>query len=117
MAAHGGCAGASPGPRSATWPRERAEAIAAACTLQNLDVPALWADTANVGYPILPLVRQVTDRLPASEQGWLHYGATTQDIMDTGLSLQLAAAIDRLVALTVALGDALASGSKPTPTP
>ncbi len=87
---------------------EHAEAIVAACTLQNLDLPALWADTANVGYPILPLVRQLTDRLPASEQGWLHYGATTQDIMDTGLSLQLAAAIDRLVVLTVALGDAIA---------
>jgi 3-carboxy-cis,cis-muconate cycloisomerase len=87
---------------------ERAEAIAAACTLQSLDLPGLWADMANVGYPILPLVRQITEGLPVSEQGWLHYGATTQDIMDTGLSLQLAAAIDRLAALTVALGDALA---------
>jgi 3-carboxy-cis,cis-muconate cycloisomerase len=64
---------------------------------------------ANVGYPILPLVRQVTERLPAEEQGSLHYGATTQDIMDTGLALQLAAAIDRLGELTEALGDALAA--------
>jgi 3-carboxy-cis,cis-muconate cycloisomerase len=88
---------------------ERAEAIAAACTLENVDLPALWADTANVGYPILPLVRQITERLPASERGSLHYGATTQDIMDTGLSLQMDKAIDRLVELTVALGDALAA--------
>jgi 3-carboxy-cis,cis-muconate cycloisomerase len=88
---------------------ERAEAIAAACTLENVDLPALWADTANVGYPILPLVRQITERLPASERGSLHYGATTQDIMDTGLSLQMDTAIDRLVELTVALGDALAA--------
>jgi 3-carboxy-cis,cis-muconate cycloisomerase len=87
---------------------DRAEAIAAACTLENIDLPALWADMANVGYPILPLVRQVTARLPASERGSLHYGATTQDIMDTGLALQLAAAFDRLEALTQALGDALA---------
>jgi len=88
---------------------ERAEAIAAACTLENVDLPALWADTANVGYPILPLVRQITERLPASERGSLHYGATTQDIMDTGLSLQMDTAIDRLAELTVALGDALAA--------
>lgn len=88
---------------------ERAEAIAAACSLDNVDLPALWADMANVGYPILPLVRQIDERLPLSERGSLHYGATTQDIMDTGLSLQLAAAIDRLVELTVALGDTLAS--------
>jgi 3-carboxy-cis,cis-muconate cycloisomerase len=87
---------------------ERAEAIAAACTLDSVDLPALWQDMANVGYPILPLVRQITSRLPASERGSLHYGATTQDIMDTGLALQLDAAIDRLETLTSALGDALA---------
>ena len=88
---------------------ERAEAIAAACRLENVDLPALWADMANVGYPILPLVRQIDERLPAAERGSLHYGATTQDIMDTGLALQLAAALDRLETLTMALGDALAS--------
>jgi len=87
---------------------ERAEIIAAACSLQNIDLAALWADMANVGYPILPLVRQIDERLPLAERGSLHYGATTQDIMDTGLALQLAAALDRLAALTTALGDALA---------
>lgn len=87
---------------------KRAEAIAAACQLENIDLGALWADTANVGYPILPLVRQITEQLPAGERGSLHYGATTQDIMDTGLSLQLDAAIDRLRVLTDSLGDALA---------
>ena len=59
-----------PRPRSASSSAERAEAIAAACTLENVDLPALWADMANVGYPILPLVRQVTERLPASERGF-----------------------------------------------
>jgi 3-carboxy-cis,cis-muconate cycloisomerase len=87
---------------------QRAEAIAAACTLENVDLPALWTDTSNVGYPILPLVRQITLRLPETERGSLHYGATTQDIMDTGLALQLDAAIDRLEVLVEALGDALA---------
>ena len=62
-----------------------------------------------MGYPILPLVRQIDGRLPVTERGSLHYGATTQDIMDTGLALQLAAALDRLETLTTALGDALAS--------
>ncbi len=86
----------------------RAEAIAAVCTLDHVDLGALWADMGNVGYPILPLVRQLTERLPETERGSLHYGATTQDIMDTGLSLQLDAAITRLSALLDALGDALA---------
>jgi len=87
---------------------DRADAIATACTLDNIDLGSLWTETANVGYPILPLVRQITERLPEAERGSLHYGATTQDIMDTGLSLQLAAAIDRLETLAVAFGDALA---------
>ena len=88
---------------------ERAEAIAAVCRLDDVDLPALWADTSNVGYPILPLVRQLTERLPEQARGSLHYGATTQDIMDTGLSLQLVAAIERLAALTDELGEALAA--------
>ncbi len=87
---------------------ERAEVIAGACRLENIDLPALWDGMANVGYPILPLVRQLTDRLPESVRGSLHYGATTQDIMDTGLSIQLARAIARLLVLTGELGDALA---------
>jgi 3-carboxy-cis,cis-muconate cycloisomerase len=88
---------------------ERADAIATACRLENVDLGALWTEMANVGYPILPLVRQIDERLPAAERGSLHYGATTQDIMDTGLALQLAATLDRLEVLTIALGDALAS--------
>jgi len=87
---------------------ERAAVIADACRLDNVDLSTLWADMANVGYPILPLVRQLTERLPEHARGSLHYGATTQDIMDTGLSLQLARALDRLGALTDELGDALA---------
>ena len=86
----------------------RSAAIVDCCRLETLDLPALWAEMANVGYPILPLVRQLTERLPEHARGSLHYGATTQDIMDTGLSLQLAQAIDRLLALTQDLGDALA---------
>ncbi|MFC6535056.1 hypothetical protein [Nonomuraea rubra] len=31
-----------------------AEAIAAACVPANIDLPRLWAEAANVGYPILP---------------------------------------------------------------
>ena len=71
----------------------------------------------NVGYPILPLVRQVTARLPEGPSGAMHYGATTQDIMDTGLALQLSAALDRLDALVDTLGDALAAGAEGMPGP
>ena len=89
-----------------------ARAIADVCALESLDVPALWAGMANVGYPILGLVRQLADRLPAGPSGVVHYGATTQDIMDTGFALQLRDALDRLDALVAVLGDALAAGAE-----
>ncbi len=73
-------------------PQEAAQAISAAAASvaadpDTLDLQRLKRETANVGYPILPLVRQLADR--AGEGGrWLHWGATTQDIMDTAAVLQ-----------------------------
>ncbi|MEV0825367.1 class-II fumarase/aspartase family protein [Nonomuraea rubra] len=85
-----------------------AAAIAAACVPANIDLPRLWAEAVNVGYPILPLVRMISAALPEGPNGRVHYGATTQDIMDTGLALQLGEALDRLSELLGAFGDAVA---------
>jgi len=53
-----------------------------------LDLGRLKRETETVGYPILPLVRQLAER--AGDAGrWLHWGATTQDIMDTAAVLQI----------------------------
>lgn len=89
--------------------RADADAIGAACHLQNVDVEELWERARVVGYPILPLVRMIAAACPDGSDGRVHYGATTQDIMDTALSLQLGAACDRLAALLTELGDALAA--------
>jgi 3-carboxy-cis,cis-muconate cycloisomerase len=89
--------------------REQAEAINAAATMENIDATRLWQDTRNVGYPILSLVRQVDAALPEGHRGRVHYGATTQDIMDSGLALQLGEAADRLGTLLARFGDAMAT--------
>ncbi len=60
-----------------------------------------------MGYPILSLVRQVADLLPEGPNGRVHLGATTQDIMDTGLSLQMREATVLLEARLIELGEAL----------
>lgn len=89
--------------------REDADVIVAAARAENIDTAELWSTARIVGYPVLGLVRQVAAALPSGPNGRVHYGATTQDIMDTGLALQLArslAALDRQLA---ALGDALAA--------
>jgi 3-carboxy-cis,cis-muconate cycloisomerase len=78
-------------------PAEAAAAISAAAAglaaePQPIDLARLKRETENVGYPILPLVRQLAER--AGEAGrWLHWGATTQDIMDTAAVLQTRAGL------------------------
>ena len=63
----------------------------------------------TVGYPILPLLAQLRAGAPPSVAASLHWGATTQDIMDSALALVLARSLDRLGELVGALGDSLAT--------
>jgi 3-carboxy-cis,cis-muconate cycloisomerase len=73
------------------------EAAAAFAEPQSIDLARLKCETENVGYPILPLVRQLAERAGASGR-WLHWGATTQDIMDTAVVLQMRAGLDLIKA-------------------
>jgi 3-carboxy-cis,cis-muconate cycloisomerase len=75
-------------------PQEAAEAISrAALPPCEFDLARLKTETENVGYPILPLVRQLAERAGSGGR-WLHWGATTQDIMDTAVVLQMRAAFE-----------------------
>jgi 3-carboxy-cis,cis-muconate cycloisomerase len=85
-----------------------AAAIVAATDTLKIDSDRLWAETRTVGYPILPLIRQLDESLPAERRGRVHYGATTQDVMDSGLALQLDRAGRRLGTLLARFGDAMA---------
>jgi 3-carboxy-cis,cis-muconate cycloisomerase len=70
-------------------PHAAADAIAAAAEVDRLDLSALAAATRNTGYPVVGLVRQLS-ALAGPEAGrWTHWGATTQDILDTALVLAL----------------------------
>jgi 3-carboxy-cis,cis-muconate cycloisomerase len=74
--------------RCGVIPAAAADAIARCCDLDALDFDLLRRETDNVGYPILPLVHQLVKQ--CGEAGrWLHWGATTQDIMDTAVVLQM----------------------------
>jgi len=85
-----------------------ANAIAEAAVLENVDLEELWREAGAMGLPILPLVRAVTASLPAEHRGRMHVGASSHDVMDTALALQMGQAIDRLEALVGRFGDALA---------
>lgn len=73
-------------------PAAAAEEIAAKARFEALDLAAMQHETEIVGYPILPLVEQLATI--CGEAGrYVHWGATTQDIMDTAVVLQLRAAL------------------------
>ena len=74
--------------RCGVIPAEAAEAIAARTDVSAFDFDLLRRETDIVGYPILPLVHQIAKQ--CGEAGrYVHWGATTQDIMDTALVLRL----------------------------
>src|SRR5207245_5778118 len=89
-------------------PAEAAAAIAREATRDRVDLGLLRRQTRVVGYPILPLLEQVKAASPPEVARYLHWGATTQDVMDTGLALVLARVLDRVETLLRTLGDALA---------
>jgi 3-carboxy-cis,cis-muconate cycloisomerase len=88
--------------------QEDAQAIAKAAVPANIDLERLWSSARNVGYPILGVVREIAAALPEGANGRVHYGATTQDIMDTGLALQLQRSLKLLDDDLERLGDRLA---------
>jgi 3-carboxy-cis,cis-muconate cycloisomerase len=94
-------------PSEAAQTISRVAASLAEGTL-TLDRARLKRETETVGYPILPLVRQIADL--AGEAGrWVHWGATTQDIMDTAAVLQIRAGLALLETDLTALRGHLAA--------
>ncbi|AWB35489.1 3-carboxy-cis,cis-muconate cycloisomerase [Orrella marina] len=73
-------------------PHEAARQIEQLADARKLDMERIKHDTENVGYPILPLVHQISD-MCGEAGGYLHWGATTQDIMDMATVLQVRQAL------------------------
>jgi 3-carboxy-cis,cis-muconate cycloisomerase len=74
--------------RCGVIPAEAAAEIAARANPAALDLDLLRRETEVVGYPILPLVHQLA-KLCGEAGRYVHWGATTQDIMDTAVVLQI----------------------------
>lgn len=79
--------------RCGVIPDSAAKEIAEKCNADTLDFDLLRHETEIVGYPILPLVHQISKQAGESG-GYVHWGATTQDIMDTAVVLQIRDAFD-----------------------
>lgn len=74
-------------------PVDAAKEIEEKSKLEKLDFDLLRQETDIVGYPILPLVHQLV-KMCGEAGRYVHWGATTQDIMDTAVVLQVRAGLE-----------------------
>jgi len=89
-------------------PTEAADAISAKAVVDNVDFEQMRERTEIVGYPILPLVEQLSDWCDDGLGQFSHWGATTQDIMDSADVLQIREALSLIEADLVAISKVLA---------
>ena len=93
-------------PHSALGP------ITAACRAELYDFSALGQAIASAGNSAIPLVKalgkQIASSAPEAER-YVHLGATSQDVMDSGLVLQLRAALGLIERDLTQLADVLAA--------
>jgi len=104
--------------RHGVIPKEAASAIAAHCDASLMDLSELGHAARAGGNPVIPLVAtlRAAVRPPASD--WVHWGATSQDVLDTAAMLIVARSlplIDADLAQLAAGCAALAEAHRSTP--
>ncbi|QXG28646.1 3-carboxy-cis,cis-muconate cycloisomerase [Pseudomonas viridiflava] len=92
-------------------PQDVVSDITQSCRAELFDFDALAIAIGNSGNSAIPLVKALGKRIAAHSpeaERYVHMGATSQDVMDSGLILQIRDAIDVLERDLGHLGDALA---------
>jgi 3-carboxy-cis,cis-muconate cycloisomerase len=92
-------------------PAKAAASIAQACRAERFDIARIGEDAVAAGNIAIPLVKALTAEVVKADSDaarYVHWGATSQDVIDTALVLELRAAID---ALTIDLDRAIAGFS------
>jgi 3-carboxy-cis,cis-muconate cycloisomerase len=96
-------------------PAEAVAAIAAQCRAELFDLHALARATALAGNPAIPLVKALTERVAAEDAQaarYVHWGSTSQDVIDSGLMLQLRQALDLVQTDLERLAEALMAATQ-----
>lgn len=93
-------------------PAQAVAPIRAVCANATLDFEALGNAAASAGNLAIPLVKQLTAAVAQHDEDaarYVHWGATSQDIIDTGLMLQWRESDELIEADLQKLADALAA--------
>src|SRR5471032_2059874 len=86
--------------------------IAAACQAGHFDFVALGEAIATAGNSAIPLVKALGKQIALNDveaERYVHLGATSQDVMDSGLVLQLRRALELIESDLAQLGERLAT--------
>lgn len=74
-------------------PKEAAKEIQNKARIENLNINKLREEIMFTAHPIVPVINQLSQACENGYGQYIHWGATTQDIMDTGAVLQMKEAI------------------------
>ncbi|HST09096.1 MAG TPA: 3-carboxy-cis,cis-muconate cycloisomerase, partial [Terriglobales bacterium] len=80
-------------------PKSAAGPIRDHCEASRFDLPSIGQAAANAGNLAIPLIKELTNLVAKSDKEaarYVHWGATSQDVIDTGLVLQLRDAFDAI---------------------
>ena len=75
-------------------PKAAARAIARAARVDRIDLRAMRREFDTTWNPVVPLVNALRARLPESAAAWVHWGATSKNVIDTATTLQIKASYD-----------------------
>jgi 3-carboxy-cis,cis-muconate cycloisomerase len=98
--------------RASVIPATAARVVSRCCIAERFDVDALGVEASVAGNPAIPVVKALTALVAKDDPEaarYVHWGATSQDAMDTGLVLQLRPALGALDAELERLADVLAA--------
>lgn len=92
-------------------PQQAATVIGTQCDAALYDPAEIGKAATLAGNPAIPLVKALTARVAAQDAEaakWVHYGATSQDVIDSGHAQQYKAAQDLLLTRSARFAHALA---------
>lgn len=99
-------------------PADAAERIAAACAPERFDLAVLAREAGEHATVVVPLVLVLKEQVGAADAGFVHAGATSQDVLDSAAMLLARRALEPLLVDARAAADAaarLAAAHRDTP--
>lgn len=89
-------------------PEGAVDAIVAACRVELFDVDRVIAEGARNATAAVPLVKMLTELVDEDARRYVHWGATSQDVIDTAMMLQIRDGLDLLTTGLLNIGTACA---------